>query len=547
MAVRTLVLWCPDWPVIAAMAADGVPTHQPAAVLVGNRVVACSAPARVDGVRRGLRRREAQARCPELAVLAADPERDAREFEPIVRAAEELAPGVEVVRPGLVSVAARGPSGYYGGDQVAAQRLVEQVAAETGVEAQAGIADGLFAATLAARRGLVVEPGESAGFLAPLDIGELAVGWDAGPAGRQAAARSHRAVAESLEEYVQLFRRLGLRTLGGFAALPASDVASRFGVEGERMHRLARGVDPYPPAARRPPADLTVTLEPEDPIERVDVAAFVARQLAGRFHRVLAAHGVACTRLVIEAHTEHGEQLSRTWRHDGVLTVGDVADRVRWQLDGWLTAVARGGAVDTPTAGISMLRLVPDEVVDHSGLQAGLWGDVGERDERAHRALTHVQGMLGPEAVLTPVLGGGRGPADRVRLVPWRDDREPALPAEPPWPGRLPSPSPTVLPAEPMPAAVRDAAGKPVTLSGRHELSAPPHWVTIGDRPPRGVLAWAGPWPVDERWWDQVTANRRARFQIVLADDTARRDRLAATAFLLSLENSTWTVEGIYD
>nr|WP_313885707.1 hypothetical protein [Fodinicola feengrottensis] len=122
MSVRMVVLWCPDWPVIAAMAAEGIPTHQPAAVLVGHRVIACSASARADGVRRGLRRREAQARCPELAVLNADQDRDAREFEPVVRAVEELAPGVEVVRPGLVSVAARGPSGYYGGDEAAAQK-----------------------------------------------------------------------------------------------------------------------------------------------------------------------------------------------------------------------------------------------------------------------------------------------------------------------------------------------------------------------------------------------------------------------------------------
>jgi protein ImuB len=542
-----VVLWCPDWPVIAAMAADGIPTHQPAAVLVGHRVIACSAPARLEGVRRGLRRREAQARCPELAVLNADQDRDAREFEPVVRAVEELAPGVEVVRPGLVSVAARGPSGYYGGDEAAAQKLVEQVAVETGVEAQAGVSDGLFAATLAARRGLVVEAGRAADFLAPLDIGELSIGWEAGPGGRLGRSRSQQVVAAGLDEYVQLFRRLGLRTLGGFVAIPAHDVASRFGAEGARMHRIAAGIDPYPPSARQVPVDLVVTMEPEDSIDRVDTAAFVARTLADRFHQVLAAHGVACTRLTIEAQTENGEQLARTWRHDGVLKPADVADRVRWQLDGWLTSVARGGAVDVPTAGISLLRLVPAELVEHAGLQAGLWGDVGARDERAHRALTHVQGMLGQEAVLTPVVGGGRGPAERIRLVPWRDDRTPAFPAEPPWPDRLPAPSPSVLPAGPLPAVVRDAAGEPVTLTGRHELSAAPHWVAIGDRPARGVIAWAGPWTVDERWWDPSAAIRRARFQIVLADQQRDRDTLGCDAFLMSLENGSWQAEGMYD
>ena len=101
--VRGLALWSPDWPVTAAAKAAHVPAHQPAAVFVANRVLACSAVARAQGVRRGLRRREAQARCPDLAVLTPDPDRDARAFEPVVAAVEELAPGVEVVRPGLVA------------------------------------------------------------------------------------------------------------------------------------------------------------------------------------------------------------------------------------------------------------------------------------------------------------------------------------------------------------------------------------------------------------------------------------------------------------
>jgi protein ImuB len=115
--MRVMALWSPDWPVTAAARAARVPPHQPAAVFVAGRVLACSAVARSQGVRRGLRRREAQARCPELAVLTPDPDRDARAFEPIVAAVEELAPGVEIVRPGLVALPAQGPVGWYGGEQ----------------------------------------------------------------------------------------------------------------------------------------------------------------------------------------------------------------------------------------------------------------------------------------------------------------------------------------------------------------------------------------------------------------------------------------------
>jgi protein ImuB len=52
------------------------------------------------------------------------------------------------------------------------------------------------------------------------------------------------------------------------------------------------------------------------------------------------------------------------------------------------------------------------------------------------------------------------------------------------------------------------------------------------------VVAWAGPWPLDERWWDPAAARRRARFQIVTADGLAR---------LLTLEGGRWSVEATYD
>ena len=77
--MRTLVLCCPEWPVVAA----GAVPDQPLAVVHANRVIASSPAARFEGVELGLRRREAQGRCPSLVVVAADPARDARAFEPI--------------------------------------------------------------------------------------------------------------------------------------------------------------------------------------------------------------------------------------------------------------------------------------------------------------------------------------------------------------------------------------------------------------------------------------------------------------------------------
>lgn len=587
--MRTLLLWCPDWPVLAAEIVEGVPATDPVAVLHANRVVACSERARVEGVRRGLRRREAQGRCPQLTVVDHDPGRDARAFEPVVAAVEELVAGVEVVRPGACAVAARGPARYLGGEEAAAERIVEHVAQTCAVESQVGIADGVFAAGLAARSGRVVPPGGTPEFLAALPVEAL---------GRPALA--------------DLLRRLGVRTLADFAALPAGDVLARFGFDGALAHRLAAGRDHRPLAVRQPPVDLAVTAGYDEPLDRVDAAAFAARALAEQLHDRLAGHGLACTRLGIEAVTAHGQELHRVWRHDGLLTAAAIADRVRWQLDGWLSGSngRAGGRAARPTAGIIRLRLVPDGVIAQAGLQPGLWGEAGEERERAHRALSRVQGILGPEAVVTAVLGGGRSPADQVRLVPWGDERLPARPGQPmslagpvppgqpvssgvpdrpassgrpalpgqsgslvqsgssgqgaqagrggsgraarsprsagrsagrvdpPWPGQLPPPAPAVVLPQPLAAAVHDDAGEPVVVSARLQLSAAPARLTVGTGRPGEIVGWAGPWPVDERWWAPAEARRRARFQVCLAD---------GAALLLAVEAGQWLVEAIYD
>jgi protein ImuB len=534
---RVVVVWCPDWPVVAGAVTERLAAQMPVAVVAANRVVACSAAARAQGVRCGQRRREAQGRCSELAVLADDPDRDARAFEPVVAAVEGLAPGVEVVRPGLLAVPAYGPTRYFGSEPAVVERIVDVITMQAGVACQIGIADGLFAAILAAHRGLLVPPERSAGFLAPLSIAEL---------NQPAITGVDRAAL------VDLLHRLGVRTLGAFAALPVDDVASRFGLDGVRAHRLAQGLDERPLARRRPPVDLAVTRQFDPPLERVDAAAFASREPAEQLHAALASRGLACIRLGVGACTEIGEELHRAWRCAEPLTAAGIADRVRWQLDGWLSARgSRPSSVDDPTlqtdlGGITLLRLIPEEVISGQALQRGLWGESGEDDERAGRALVRVQAMLGPEAVFTGVIGGGRDPTDRIRLVPWGDDPAPARDAKPPWPGRLPAPSPSRVPARPPPVEVFDDAGRAVGVSGRGRLTGVPHRIALDGNPPRRVLSWAGPWPVEERWWEPAGGRCCARLQAVLeaAPDGRTAEPLAV---LLGHTGGRWQVQGIYE
>lgn len=521
-APRLLVLWCPDWPVVAAGAAAGTPPLVPAAVFSANRVVACSAAARRDGVGRGMRRRDAQSRCPTLVVHQHDPSRDARLFEPVAAAVEAHAVGVEVVRPGIVAVPTAGAAGYFGGEEPLAELLIDEVSASVGVECQVGIADGLFAATLAARRSIFVPAGGSAAFLAPLPVMELdQPGDDRG-------------------ELVGLLTRLGLRTLGDFAALAERDVAGRFPRETIIAHRLARGLSQRPPLRRALPPELMITERFEHPLERVDEAAFIAKTLGERFFVGLARHGLACTRLAIHALTEAGEERVRVWRCAEPLTAGATADRVRWQCEGWLTRPD-----DRPTAGIVQLRLEPEEVIGGQSLQLQLdsVGQDVDAAERAARAFVRIQSLLGPDAVLMPVLDGGRGPGERVRLVPWGEPRE-ATQEDQPWPGRLPAPSPALVPRQRQPVQVRDAVGNIVCCDDRGDLTDPPAVIVVSGRPARRVIGWAGPWVYRPSGTDP---QRYSRIQVCIDSDEPGEDDVALLLHGTVGTRPDWHVEGIYD
>ena len=107
-----------------------------------------------------------------------------------------------------------------------------------------------------------------------------------------------------------------------------------------------------------------------------------------------------------------------------------------------------------------------------------------------------------------------------------------------PWPGSLPAPAPATLATEVVGAEVVDHAAATVRVSGRGTMSGDPARLRVGDGRWVDVAAWAGPWPVEERWWDPSRQRRRARLQVL--DDTG-------VARLLTLESGHWHVEAVYD
>ncbi|MDT0200920.1 DNA polymerase Y family protein [Nocardioides sp. AE5] len=509
---RTLVLWCPDWMVVAALADADLPRGTPAAVLAKGGVAACNDAARAEGVRRGMRRRDAQSRCPDLALFDDDPERTARAFEPVIRTVEELRPGVAPMRPGLLAL--RAPGRFYGGEAHAAAIIAERVV-EAGVwDCRIGIADDLFTAEQAARRAeqqdnVVVPVGGAARFLGPLPVDVL-----------------------DDPETVSLLRRLGLHTLGDLAALPAGDVQGRFGAYGARIHRLARGDVQGPLAGRVPPPDLDCEVTFEPPLASIETVCMSTRRTADRFVAQLAERHLVATAVRIEIECDAVIASARSWVHASWFGSVDLIDRVHWQL--------RGQPMPGP---VGRLRLLPETVepaADHAETLLG-----GNSDERVARGIAKVQALLGHDAVVAPVLQGGRSPAERQALVPWGTRPVGLRPRDLPWPGSIPPPAPTRVLAEPWPAAVVDQQGGEVRVSDRGMVARPPAWF----RPDRGVegpwqpvSAWAGPWPVETGWWEPTAGASAStlvvRFQVVGVD---------GTAWLMRCQGGQWWTEAGYE
>lgn len=571
---RVVALWLPDWPVQAARLADtntaGFGAFDRIAVVGDGGVSSCSSSARRAGVRRGHSRRHAEALCPDLRIVAENAMRDATEFEPVMQRLESVAAGVEALRPGLAVVATRGIVRYYGGQDAALEKLLD-AAAVPGVDCVPGLADDIVTAILAARRGVLLDPGKQVGrrFREQISLAEL-------------LAESSLGMPVAL---AQRWRELGLRTLGDVAALPKRDVANRFGAQGARWHDLACHGEVRLVAPRSLPPELEVTYESwEEPLRRVDEASFVARNLAAQLHEKLFGRGYSCYRMAVVARFSDGAEVRRVWRCAEPLAEQTTADRVRWQLDGWLHSrcrdsreswgsrenlgqsldsrigyagsgfgaddVAEEVAADTGDSfadgdddnrGIVELRLEPMDIVAAGTVKQDLWQGSDSALAKARRAAERVQGLLGPDAVQQPIERGGRGPTERVGFVAFGEEPKSTGGGQA-WPGEVPQPNPPVTPrAATAQVKVLDARGRAVGVTARATMTANPVVVRRGEQSYR-VTEWAGPWPIDERWWVPDEARRAARMQVrVVAPDDS------VSAWLLIGHAGQWRIEGAYE
>lgn len=484
-------MWYPTW----ALRRPDVSHDTPAqAVAEDGRVVARNNLAARAGVQIGMRRRAAEAVCPTVVTIVQDLTAEMARFEPLINAMEALVPKVEVIQPGLILIPIAGAVTYYGGEVALVERVDKELEA-FGTDHRIGLGRGPFAAQQSARLTTDDQPfhmvEDDSRFLADMDVAAL-----------------------DSEDLAATFRWLGITTLGAIAELPRDAVISRFGKQGMHAHDVALGLDRRVDP-RDIPEDPRVESRFDPPINDLEEAAFVARNMAQRLIGSLASHGVAPHRVIVTAEAADGSMRSRTWRNADPFNDRTLAERIRWQLRAWMDGVSAG-----IRGGLAGLVLEPADL-SGVGRQMVLEEDAKSFEE-TQRALMEVQAIAGMDNLLVARPQGGRDPSQQVLWERWGDEPSQLVhDPEAPWPGGIPSPAPALVPPEAVRFEISFVDGIPEQVRLRSR------WVP--------VLSWAGPWRSVGRWWDGETS--ADRYQIVTS----------AGAYLCEVREGATYLLGVYD
>ena len=331
-------------------------------------VVAASEETSAYGVRPGIPLRQAQQRCPQATVYPPDDEQSHRLQQLIASALYDLAPVVEVRLDGVALLDLGGVPDQREAVREARTRL--RLAA--GTEPRLGLAQGPFAARLAARQaapGRLLKVESAPDFLAPLPISRLDL--DA--------------------EQTERLDLLGLRTLGALASIGPRRLESQLGPVGRRAVLLARGDEPEWLDAWTPPHFTSAHSQLEPPVEDREALLFVARALCEDLGRELGLRGAGAKKarvmLITESGPEQRESLVRHSLSSGAELFGLVSSWIKeWR----------------PRGPITELRIELPELEAAGRRQLRLWVGGDGSSEEVAAALERLQERHGDEVVARP-------------------------------------------------------------------------------------------------------------------------------------------------
>lgn len=388
--MRIACVLVPSFFVAVARRGDPRLAAQPLVVYYRNAVLDASA--EVGTLRPGLLLRQAKALYPHAVFLEANQALCREVAGAMLDALEAVTPLVEPGGEGCAYAGLRGLDGHYADEFALAGALVAAVRDATGLLASAGIADGKFAASVAAA---IAPPGD-AGIV---------------PSGREREFLRDKDVAllPAGPEVVRQLDLLALRTLGDLAALPRPAVEAQFRNAGKRLWELANGIDREPVRPRKRQDVLYERLSFEAPVVATEALVTAGRQLLARSIRRLRGRTARHMHVQLLADERIVWERLETFREPS-------GDEVRMLL----LLRTRLSFLELPQA-VDTVSLTLSGIGQEVGKQAKLFTDTQQNLNQIGESIRQLRARYGRPVVwrIAEVDPWSRHPEERSVLVPY--------------------------------------------------------------------------------------------------------------------------------
>lgn len=495
--MRILCLFVPLFPLAARLRSEPALLNEAIAIVEGNgnnaHVVAATRRARTKGIRPGLSLAQARSIVPKLIARGRDAECERTAQEALLEVAESFSPRVEDAGEGVVFADIAGMERHYATEEELAKSAM-RAAEGIGLPSRCGIAASKLAARVAAEltpSPQIVAPGKESDFLAPLPLTRL---------------------SPEVEAAITL-QRWGLSSVGDFARLPESEVASRLGEAGRELHYAARGMDPRPLIPRAVPPEFREGMELEWPLVALDPFLFIANAALDRLAKRLETAGFACTRLEITMNLEPDGFHSRAIELPApTRDVKTMLTLIRLDLE-----KTPPGA---PVVGFAIVAH-PDRP---RRAQLSLFGPAALSPEKLATAIARLASLLGEDRIGMATTVDGHLP-DRYAIADYVPPPPPDTRSKPPRSRGLLAVR-VFRPPIPVDVITR-------VVDGEVQITA-----IKGDDINGDVRVSSGPWRIEDGWWSSSSAFREY-WDVEMAVGPVYR--------VYQGERSSWLVDARYD
>ncbi|GAC1389209.1 MAG: hypothetical protein NVSMB31_04870 [Vulcanimicrobiaceae bacterium] len=446
------------------------------------RVIDLSAEAKRRGARIGMTVLQAQAVVSEAVVFLHEPLRSSQLWEDLLDALDCVSPLIDDRGEGTAYLWMQGISGT----PQAWMQQVRTALKEFDLPVRVGIGSNIFTARAAAllKDGTIYESGSERAFVAPLGIDLLEVDHDV----------------------LSRLQLLGIATLGDLAKLPHGPFVRRFGSRATQWHRNAQGVDLTPFLPRPHHLQIEARLAGEGAAESEEQVYFALRMLVSRVHDDLARLGKRAGMLVLRLECENADV-----REIQIRIAQPTADAT--MLFDLSRAKIEGLLFESPIMG---LWLQATQFED-GGVPATLFAGSDPDPMVVELAIARLEAALSTSPARAHVV-----PAHRPESQ-FTYERFSQMPAPLP-------PGISALPVTDVPPQLRLLKVHEIDVHVRKSVPA-----FIGS-PPQAVLDFAGPWRIDETWFEQPVV--RDEYDVLLEDGALYR---------IFHQGGRWYLRGAYD